>query len=68
MSKLWDLVKDDTKNKADDFIRRIKSNQIVRRTLPKAFIDFPLDQAYKSFQALVDSKEHEESMINYYKK
>jgi hypothetical protein len=67
MSKFWDMVDANTKAEAKDFIERIKLNEIVKRVLPNVSIDFPLDKAFKSFEALAKSEEHREIMNSYYK-
>ena len=40
MSKFWDMVDAETKAKAEDFIKRIKSKKIVKRVLPNISIDY----------------------------
>jgi len=67
MSKFWDMVDAKTKAEAEGFIKRVKSKKTVKQTLPNVSIDFPLDRAFKSFEALTKSKDHQKIMNNYYK-
>ncbi len=66
MSKFWDMVDAETKARAEDFIKRIKSKKIVKRVVPNVSVDYPLDKAFKSFEALTESKEQREIMNSHY--
>ena len=66
MSKFWDMVDAETKARAEDFIKRIKSKKIVKRVLPNLSINYPLDKAFKSFEALTESKDHRKMMNSHY--
>ncbi len=45
MSKFWDMVDSETKDKAESFIKRIKSKEIVKMMPPNILKDAPLDEA-----------------------
>ncbi len=43
MSKFWDMVDSETKDKAESFIKRIKSKEIVKMVPPNILKNIPLD-------------------------
>ncbi len=50
MSKFWDMVDSETKDKAESFIKRIKSKEIVKMMPINILKDAPLDGAFKKFK------------------
>ena len=67
MSVFWDeMVDDQIKAAADRFIHKLKSKKIVNRTLPNVSEDYPLDKAFKSFQALTESEEQRKIIKSHY--
>ena len=65
-----DLVDDDTRKEAEDFIKRIKSGEIRRiqicknQTGRKKFNEM---KSLESFDTLTKSEEYKKSIENYYK-
>ncbi len=50
MSKFWDMVDSETKAKAESFIKRIKSKEIVKMVPPNMLKNTPLDGAFKKLK------------------
>ncbi len=50
MSKFWDMVDGETKDKAESFIKRIKSKEIVKMMPPNILKNIPLDGIFKKFK------------------
>ncbi len=50
MSKFWDMVDSETKDKAESFIKRMKSKEIVKMMPPNMLKATPLDGAFKKFK------------------
>ena len=66
MSKIWEVVDEETRIEAEKIIERIKTDKIVKRVLPNVE-DFPDDKALESFKALLNSKEQKQIIDSYYK-
>ena len=50
MPKFWDMVDSETKDKAESFIKRIKSKEIVKMVPPNMLKNTPLDGAAEKFK------------------
>ena len=50
MPKFWDMVDSETKDKAESFIKRIKSKEIVKMVPPNVLKNTPLDGTFKKLK------------------
>jgi hypothetical protein len=45
----WEKAKEETKDDAELFIEMIKSKKITKRIFPNESVDFPIEEAFESF-------------------
>ncbi len=67
MSKIWEVVDEETRIDAENIIERIKTGKIAKRVIPNRSEEFPDDKALESFKALVRSKEQKEIIDDFYR-
>jgi hypothetical protein len=60
MAKKWEEIPEKTFKEGAEFVKKIREGKFVRDFLPNQSEDYPIEKAYESVVAFMDSKEMKE--------